>query len=66
MDWEKRIKYMQGGTGQVFYLFFDEESKVWVITIWTPPDPPAAIGCWATREEAEECMTRMDCKEIKH
>jgi hypothetical protein len=65
MSWEQRIKYVQGGTGQVFYLYQDEQSNAWVIAMFLGgPQGVQVVGTWPTREAAEQQLAHMQCKSM--
>ena len=54
---DERVKYVQGGSGQVAFLLSDPLSGDWVIELFSGgPDPTQKIGQFATRDEAESSL----------
>ena len=65
MGQHNRVKYMQRGSGQVFYLSHDAKSGDWMIEMFVGgPDGIQPIGSWPSQAEAVEKLREMDCKEM--
>jgi hypothetical protein len=65
MSWENRTKYMEDGTGQVFYLYQDDQSKSWIIAMFVGgPAGVQPVSHFESRKEAEEQLERMQCRVV--
>ena len=62
MSQKERDKYVQIGTGQVFYLYRDEEADRWVVDMFAGgPEGTRRVSDYRTREEAEAYMRSSSC-----
>ena len=66
MSPNERAKYMQAGSGQVFYLANDPQTGSWTVEAFAGgPNPLQRVGSWKSRDEAVEWLRRQDCHPFK-
>ena len=57
---ERRIKYVEAGTGQVGYLVQGGEEESWVFELFTGgPEPYHRVREWDSKEQAEVSLQEM-------
>ena len=62
----ERVKYMQAGSGQVFYLANDSRNGSWTVEAFAGgSNPLQRVGSWKSRDEAVEWLRRQDCHPFK-
>lgn len=63
MPFEDRVKYMEQGTGQVFYLWQDEDENDWALgTFDGAQGGVEIIRRFDSKSNAEEFLTGLQCK----
>ena len=63
MPFEDRVKYMEQGTGQVFYLWRDEDETDWVVGMFTGgPSGVQTMRRSESQSSAEEFLAGLKCK----
>ena len=66
MSPDERTKYMEAGSGQVFYLTHDSQTGNWTVEAFAGgPNPLQRVGSWKSREEAVEWLRRHDCSRFE-
>jgi hypothetical protein len=59
MSFENREKYVERGTGQVFYLWHDDETHRWTLAMFTGgPSGVELVRDFATKTEAVHALTQ--------
>jgi len=65
MPFEDRLKYMEQGTGQVFYLWQDEDEKDWALGMFAGATGGVdIIRRFDSRSNAEEFLAELHCKPV--
>jgi hypothetical protein len=65
MPFEDRVKYMEQGTGQVFYLWRDEDETDWVVGMFRGwPSGVQIIRRFESNTGAEEFLAGLQCTAV--
>jgi|SRR5271157_2284760 len=66
VSFEAREKFIQSGSGQVFYVWQDDDSGQWVVGIFVGgPEPIQPLEVFGSKSEAEACLTNFNCMPMK-
>lgn len=66
MSFADREKYVEGGSGQVFYVWLDDDSGKWAVGAFVGgPEGVRTIGRFDSRADAENHLTKSGCRPRK-
>jgi hypothetical protein len=65
MPFEDRVKYTEQGTGQVFYLWQDEDEDDWAVGIFAGgPRGVEIIRRFESMSDAEQFLAGLQCRPV--
>ena len=62
MSFEAREKFVQSGSGQVFYVWQDDDSGQWIVGMFVGgPEGIQPLAVFGSKSEAEAYLTNSNC-----
>lgn len=62
MSFEARVKYLESATGQVYYLWQDEESGKWLVGAFAGgPEGVETVADFAEKDSAQTYLVSLGC-----